>query len=238
MARHEWLADACRDAGLRVVEVQGWRTRGSETFTPRGLVLHHTAGPAKGDMPSLSLIVSGRADLPGPLANFGLGRSGTVYVVAAGRANHAGAGGWRGLSGNASVWGIEAENTGVGEPWPAAQLDAYHLLAAVLAERTPFDPALICAHREWAPTRKIDPTGIDPAAFRARVAELLEDDMALTAEERKLLQDTHDKARDAVNYGVAILAALNQFEETDTVAVDAETVARRVDELLARRLAT
>lgn len=63
-----------------------------------------------------------------------------------------------------------------------------------------------------------------------------EDDM--TPEQAALLQATHDKARDAVNYGVAILEALNQFPETDTVAVDAETVARRVDELLAQRLAT
>lgn len=183
MARQLWIADACRAAGLKVVEVQGWRERGSAAFAPAGLVLHHTAGAATGDMPSLSVIVGGRRDLPGPLAQFGLGRSGTVYVVAAGRANHAGSGEWCGLSGNTSVWGIEAENTGQGEAWPAVQLDAYHRLSAVLATRTPFGAEMICAHREWSP-RKIDPAGIDLAAFRARVAELLlnqgDDEMAFT----------------------------------------------------------
>lgn len=172
MARQLWIADACRAAGLRVVEVAGWRDRGSANFSPRGLVLHHTAGGANGDMPSLSVIVGGRADLPGPLAQFGLGRSGTVYVVAAGRANHAGSGGWRGLSGNTAVWGIEAENTGRGESWPAVQLNAYHRLAGVLAARSGFGADMVCAHREWTP-RKIDPAGIDMAAFRARVSQLL-----------------------------------------------------------------
>lgn len=175
MARQLWIAEACREAGLRVIEVQGWRERGGASFTPRGVIIHHTAGPATGDMPSLPIIVAGRRDLPGPLAQFGLGRSGTVYVVASGRANHAGPGGWRGLTGNASVWGIEAENTGRGEPWPTVQLDAYHLLVAVLCIRSAIDPAMVAAHREWTP-RKIDPTGIDPDAFRARVARLIEED--------------------------------------------------------------
>lgn len=184
MSRQLWIADACRKAGLKVIEVQGWRDRGSATFAPHGVVLHHTAGAATGDMPSLPVLVSGRADLPGPLAQFGLARSGTVYVIASGRANHAGAGGWHGLSGNTSVWGIEAENTG-SQPWPAAQLDAYVRLAAVLATRTPFDAAMVCAHREWAPTRKVDPAGIDMDAFRRRVTDLLapppqeDDDMPL-----------------------------------------------------------
>lgn len=174
MGRQLWLAESCRLAGLRVKEVQGWRDRGSATFSPRGLVLHHTAGPTIGDMPSLNLIVAGRPGIPGPLSQLALGRSGTVYVIASGRANHAGDGGWRGLAGNASVWGIEAENTGRGEPWPAAQLNAYVTLAAVLAARTPFRPSMIAGHREWAPTRKIDPTGIDLDIFRARVASELQ----------------------------------------------------------------
>jgi N-acetyl-anhydromuramyl-L-alanine amidase AmpD len=35
-----------------------------------------------------------------------------AYVIAAGRANHAGEGGWKGLSGNSSVYGLEIEHTG------------------------------------------------------------------------------------------------------------------------------
>ena len=109
MTRILWLADAARATGYPVVETAGWRTRGSDRFDPRGVVWHHTAGRSTGDMPSLDLLIRGRADLPGPLAHFGLGRSGTIYVVASGKANHAGYGGWNGYSGNASVLGIEAE---------------------------------------------------------------------------------------------------------------------------------
>lgn len=173
MPRQLWIADAARAAGLTVVEVDGWRERGSSTFNPRGLVCHHTAGPAAGgDAPSLRTVRDGRSDLPGPLSQFVLGRSGTVYVVAAGRANHAGAGGWKGLSGNTSVFGIEAENNG-SQPWPAVQLDAYRRLAAALARGARFGAEFVCGHKEWAPRRKPDPHSIDMAAFRARVAALL-----------------------------------------------------------------
>jgi len=64
-------------------------------------------------MPSLGLLTSGRPDLSGPLSQLGLGRDGTFFVIAAGRANHAGAGDWQGnTTGNSSFIGIEAENTG------------------------------------------------------------------------------------------------------------------------------
>ncbi len=163
------------DAGYSVTYVDGWEDRGRPgTFDPQGLVIHHTATSrrAPGDYPSLRIVTDGRSDLAGPLAQFGLGRSGRVYVIAAGKANHAGPGGWRGLSGNATVWGIEAENDGIGEPWPSEQIDAYLALAAALARHTGFGPEMICAHREWTP-QKIDPTGIEMHWFRDRVAERL-----------------------------------------------------------------
>src|SRR5580700_4344959 len=53
---------------------------------------------------------------PGPLAQLGLGRDGTFYVVAAGRCNQAGQGSWQGVTtGNSSFIGIEAENTGLSD---------------------------------------------------------------------------------------------------------------------------
>jgi len=169
-----WIIDAARATGYPVVEVAGWQTRGSSTFDPRGLVWHHTAGAATGDMPSLNVITGGRRDLPGPLSQFGIGRSGTIYVIAAGRANHAGAGGWRGLVGNSSVFGIEAEHTGRrGVPWPAAQLDAYVALSAQLARRGGFSTEMICGHKEWAPSRKIDPIDMNMDEMRAAVAAIL-----------------------------------------------------------------
>jgi len=74
---------------------------------------HHTAGPLTGIMPSLGVVTNGRPDLAGPLAQLCLGRDGTYFVVAAGRANHAGAGDWQGItSGNTNFIGIEAEITG------------------------------------------------------------------------------------------------------------------------------
>lgn len=172
MPRQLWLADRLRQAGLTVVETDGWPDRGSASFNPQGVVCHHTAGSPNGDMPSLNLLIRGRGDCPGPLCNVGLARSGAVYVVAAGRANHAGKGGWRGLSGNSSMLGIEAENTGGGEPWPPVQFDAYVRLAAALQGAVGGNVDNICAHREWT-SRKIDPTGIDMNDFRARVAQVL-----------------------------------------------------------------
>jgi hypothetical protein len=153
--------------------VAGWETRGGATFNPRGIVDHHTAGPATGDMPSLSVLINGRADLPGPLANFGVGRSGMVYVVAAGRANHAGLGGWNGgLTGNSSVWGIEEEGTGT-VPLTGAQNAVRARLCAALAEFSQFPAANVCGHREWAPRRKVDPYGVNLPGLRAQVAGLL-----------------------------------------------------------------
>lgn len=164
------------ESGLRTFRlpytiIGGAATRGASTFNPRGGVAHHTAGPAGGgDMPSLNTIVNGRTGLRGPLANFGLGRSGHVYVVAMGTANHAGVGNWLGLTGNSSVWGIEAENNGY-QAWPLAQLDAYYRLAASLAMISRFSAGMWSMHREWAKPagRKPDPHSIDGPRFRGCV---------------------------------------------------------------------
>ena len=106
-----WLANVLENAGLKVAEQSGWQTRGrTDMGTVRGVMCHHTAGPKTGNMPSLGIITNGRSDLPGPLSQLGLGRDGTIYIVAAGRANHAGAGNWQGVTtGNSSFIGVEAE---------------------------------------------------------------------------------------------------------------------------------
>lgn len=188
MPRQTWIADRCRQYGLTVVEVDGWRTRGDDVLAPGGVVCHHTAGASTGEIPSLRTLIHGRSDLPGPLCHVGLARSGTCYIVAAGRANHAGSGGWKGLRGNSSVLGIEAENDGR-QGWPSIQIEAFVRLAAALQSGTahPTDAEYVCAHREWT-TRKPDPHSIDMTAFRARVRGLLqgEDDM-FTDDDRDLL---------------------------------------------------
>jgi hypothetical protein len=162
------LADKMRAAGLTVVEVAGWRERGSDSFNPRGFVWHHTAGPRTGLAPSLGICINGRSGLPGPLCNLFLDRAGVVYVVAAGRANHAGAGGWGGLTGNASVYGLEIENVGTSaEPWSARILD----IAGRIAAATGVRHDLCCMHKEWAPTRKIDMHAVSGRDMRARAAQ-------------------------------------------------------------------
>lgn len=181
------LPDALRSWGVTVVEVDGWQNRGwsasksGQQWNPRGVVCHHTAnGGYRGvDAPSLNVCINGRPPSPaepkglaGPLCQVVLGYSGTAYVIAGKGANHAGAGGWMGLTGNASVWGIEAENNGVGEPWPQVQLDAYIRCCAALAELSGFDARFVCGHKEWTRT-KIDPAGIDMGEFRAKVAAAL-----------------------------------------------------------------
>lgn len=171
------LADYLRSKGLKVQEVAGWKTRSSNwsrSFTPKGIVCHHTAGPAaNGNYPSYNTVLNGRTGLPGPLAQFGLGRDGTVIIFAGHRANHAGVGGpMLGIpedSANAYMWGIEAENSGT-QAWPAVQMQAYYKLAAALATypKAPFKVSMVIGHKEWAPRRKPDPS-FDMNAFRTQV---------------------------------------------------------------------
>lgn len=190
MGRALWLADTLRAHGLTVHEVTGWQTRGSATFNPRGVVCHHTASHAGANAPALGICTNGRSDLAGPLCNVLLARNGDCYVVASGRANHAGTGGWRGLTGNSSVFGIEAENSGVGETWPADQIAAYVRLCAALCDGAGIDPANVCYHREWT-SRKIDPAGpgfpADGNSWRARVALDLHAPAPLTDDQKALI---------------------------------------------------
>jgi N-acetyl-anhydromuramyl-L-alanine amidase AmpD len=172
-----WLPEALLSAGLKVAKTDRWKTRGrTEMGTVHGVMLHHTGTVAPGNMPSLGKLMTGRKDLPGPLCHLGLGRDGTYYVVAAGRANHAGAGAWRGITtGNASFIGIEAENGGRdGDDWPHVQLDAYRRGVAALLGRIGVTSAMCCAHREYAlpAGRKIDPL-FNMDAFRRQVDDIM-----------------------------------------------------------------
>lgn len=176
-----WLPTVLLDAGLRVAEQPGWRTRGrADVGTIEGVICHHTAGPRTGNMPSLGIVTSGRPDLPGPLSQLCLGRDGTFFVVAAGRANHAGAGNWQGVTtGNSSFIGIEAENTGQttgpnADPWPDVQLDAYRRGVAAILEKIGANAIMCCGHKEYAlPVgRKPDPT-FDMRDFRLQVAAIM-----------------------------------------------------------------
>ena len=171
------LPQAAAKSGLRVVLVPGWRTRtrpgGMAAGAPDGVVVHHTATSARaaGNYPTMGIIKGGRDDgLKGPLAQLGLGRDGTVYVVAAGRANHAGRTDTTAAS-NSHAIGIEAEHPGVG-PWPEQQYKAYVALCAALADHYGLPTSRVRGHKEVAVPhgRKNDPN-FDMAEFRRAVDE-------------------------------------------------------------------
>lgn len=172
-----WLPEVLEKAGLKVAEQPGWRTRGhGDMGTVRGVICHHTATAAPGNMPTLGMLSTGRSDLAGPLAQLGLGRDGTFYVVAAGKAYHAGKGAWEGIStGNTSFIGIEAEHSGKSaDIWPEVQMDAYRRGVAAILQKIGASANMCCGHKEYAlpKGRKPDPT-FDMPLFRSEVAAFL-----------------------------------------------------------------
>jgi hypothetical protein len=188
-----WLADALRAEGLHVVEQPGWQTRGDAVLDPAVVVCHHTASSSNGgDSPSLSIVVNGRSDLPGPLCNVLLARSGTVHVVASGRSNNAGRGSWKGIVGNSRTLGIEAENNGIGEPWPAVQLDAYARICSAFSKAARIPITNVIGHKEWT-TRKIDPS-FDMGSFRVAVAAHLDQQPAPAPKPPALEEDDMPRA--------------------------------------------
>lgn len=255
-----WLADAARMTGYPVVEVSGWRTRGhGEMHSYEGVVLHHTAGPKTGEYPSLATVRDGRPGLAGPLAQLGLGRSGTIYVIAAGLCWHAGESRWAGFSSlNSRFIGIEAESTGVATfgrwDWTPEQLDCLPRLTAALLHRMqrPFDRAASHAEVAIPAGRKIDPAGIDMRQLRAQVARMLIDPARLIprgapvsetaptlTEIRALVRAELDPIARRADVGWArsqVLAALGvrDTEQAPTVAAaGAVPVLAKLDEVLA-----
>lgn len=168
------LADVARRTGYPVTEVKGWQSRGHGPQPQvQGIVCHHTAGPAAGgDYPSLAVVRSGRPGLDGPLSQFGLGRSGRIYVIAAGRCWH-NAPSTSAMHTNSNSLGIEAENNGR-QPWPEEQLDAYRRLCAELCREFGLPASRVRGHKE-VNRQKPDPHSIDMDDFRAAVAALIKD---------------------------------------------------------------
>lgn len=259
-----FLADILRPH-VNLQEFGGWQTYGGSTFTPAGIIIHHTAG--RND---LNLCINGRSDLPGPLCNLYFDRDAPyrVTLVSGEAANHAGSGSSRvldevrrgvaagpdaaarglvdDLSGNRYFYGFECENLGDGkEIWPFEQALAMVNAAAAICRHHGWNAGHVIGHREWT-RRKIDPRGFTMSGFRAAVQSVLdsplEDDMPLTTDELNLLNATYGKARDAVNYGVAneasIAALRAEVARLAAPGVDMDALAEKVADALARRLAS
>ncbi|NQE89625.1 N-acetylmuramoyl-L-alanine amidase [Nocardia terpenica] len=170
-----WLADVLRAEGLNVIEHDGWRDRGHGDFGDlRGVLCHHTAGGGTNDW---KIVQYGRPDLEGPLAQLVLERDGTFRVIAAGVCWHAGRGSWSDWptnNANFHTIGIEAVNNGVGQPWPAVQLDAYQRGVAAILRRIGRNADDCAGHKEYSSEGKIDPAGIDMNAFRRDVQAIID----------------------------------------------------------------
>lgn len=185
---YTWLTDldaALNAAGVPFVEVPAspadatgaasWRTRGrpvgtGDGFFPDGVVCHHTASPAgTSAQTDLRVILSGNSQAPGPIAQLYIGRDAVLYLVAAGRANHAGSGRRPGIDFvctdmNARNVGIEVGNNGVGEPWSDAVCELYAATVAALCEWYGWPTSSVYFHATVGPpsggcNSKIDPAG-------------------------------------------------------------------------------
>jgi hypothetical protein len=246
------LAAVARTSGLRVIELEGWRSNISAgAFNPKGVLCHHTGsfdeiGDTSSDLAYARwLAFTGRDDLPPPLCNLALSAESVVYVCSAGNANHAGEARASGpmpaaSDGNSLYVGIEAMNSG-SQGWGSVGTDAqgvkvtqregYARLCAALCRGYGWSASHVRAHRETSVTGKPDPGLLAMDPFRADVARLITGDwfdMATRADlaaELKPLQNQLDTLL-ARTEGLRI--TLGQIS-TGLAAVDAEldTVATR-----------
>ena len=180
-----WLAEVLRAEGLDPVEFTGWRHRGHGTFKDiRGVMVHHTGS----DRASAASIAEGRPDLAGPLSQVHIARDGTVTVVAAGVAWHAGVGMYPWVPANMGNWhliGIECANSGTSPSaphrrnWPDAQYFALVRCCAAINRRLGHNAARTIGHKEYAGRAqgKWDPGGIDMDLLRRDIAEQLSADV-------------------------------------------------------------
>ncbi|MGW3926899.1 peptidoglycan-binding protein [Streptomyces microflavus] len=194
------LLAALHAEGVAVVEHPGWRTHHRNhkgAWGPvNGVMIHHTV--SSGSASSVALCRDGYAALPGPLCHGVIDKAGTVHLISAGRANHAGGGdpavlrrvtaedygdrppaprahdGSTGaVDGNARFYGFECVNLGNGrDPWPTAQLDAIERASAAICRAHGWSARSVIGHSEWS-AAKIDPRGFTMPSMRTRVTTRL-----------------------------------------------------------------
>jgi len=162
-----------RAAGLVCKEnaiTAGWQNRarssGGFPAVPVCVFWHHTASQAT---PENDLNYMIRNSPSRPVGNMLIDRQGVCWPVAAGASNCAGKGGPMTFSngsipldmGNTRGWQIEVANSGLGEPWPQVQIDAFFKASNAMNKRFGNKPTDITSHARGAgdgyTSRKIDP---------------------------------------------------------------------------------
>jgi hypothetical protein len=132
----DYAADVLRNAGVEVIEVDGWKRRSRRQNSspyPRveSIFWHHTAsGPLANGWPDVNWMTF-NSDVR-PVANAYVDRQGRWWLMAAGATNTEGVGGPLKVgsftiakdNANASAWSVEVANNGQGEPYPQAQVDS------------------------------------------------------------------------------------------------------------------
>lgn len=189
-----------RAAGLEVVEVEGWRFRRHPgPFAPVGVLNHHTGASANGWSRAKELayakwmFLTGRPSdgLPAPLCQVALGRSGVVYVGAAGRANHAGTARASGTvaagDGNTLYVGIEWMLSGT-EKIPPVMMQSGVTLNAVICEKvTGNSVQTVSCHYNTSVTGKWDIGDPDGVPYKGnRVLNIVKFRAAVAAERERL----------------------------------------------------
>lgn len=162
------VANGLRARGVFVHFADGYQGRGngSNWNGPQGGIMHHTASAYGKALPGTGIynvLCNGRPDLDGPLCNSAGNDDGSITIIAAYPANHAGAAGgdWARpfpdtRSFNNMVWGHEIVYPGV-SPMTPAQWSSMVILGQVLCQLLNRGPEWIKGHYETSVDGKWDP---------------------------------------------------------------------------------
>lgn len=240
--------------------VVGWETRSRNHVGPfddvNGFMVHHT-GDDLPDSVDLRVIVNGRSDLPGPLAQFGCDDAGLIYLVGCGRANHAGGGdpnvlravvnenyggappaphehtGSPGsVDGNSRFYGVETFYSGSFAPSPRVYKSLV-LLAAAICDFHDWSAKSVIGHREWSDW-KSDPGHVSMTKFRDDVAEALRNGPEKDPDPEPPKQTSTTRvirARRLLNEGLDLLDAAVEGGRVHTVKDVRDEIRRQVRRL-------
>jgi hypothetical protein len=207
VARCQEINRRLRAAGVTLHEAPGWQSRGNgQSSAYEGGLIHHTATAFSTALPGSgvgNLLINGRPDLRGPLCNYAGNADGSITVIAAHPANHAGASGGRSMGPlpvtslfNRRVLGLEIVYPGT-SPMRGAQYHSALIWARAVAQVCGHgDMQRVRAHAETSITGKWDPgespgRTINMTAFRADGLRAPEGD--LTPEEHNWLKFINDR---------------------------------------------